>query len=74
MAKETHEIWVNEDASFDCESHGIKGEKCIEELRKLLDGLAVIEEFEKKKEFQDTHEKGIKKRSKSNQSVGGGNI
>ena len=44
MVKEVHEIWVNEDASFDCESHSVKGEKCIEELRKLLEGLAEIDD------------------------------
>jgi hypothetical protein len=71
MTIETHEIWVNEDGSFDCESHSVKGEKCIEELRKLLEGLAVIDEFEEKEEFRDTHEKGIKKRGKKTQRVGG---
>ena len=70
MVKEIHEIWVNEDGTFDCESHSIKGEKCIEELRKLLDGLAEIDEFEKKKEYHDLRKKGVKLRSKNKQSRG----
>lgn len=70
IAKEVHEIWVNEDGSFDCESHSIKGEKCIEDLRKLLEGLAEIEEFEKKKEFHETHDKGVRKNFQQKQHRG----
>jgi len=70
MVKEVHEIWVNEDASFDCESHSVKGEKCIEELRKLLEGLAKIDEFEKKKEYHETHNKGVKSKSQNKQHRG----
>ncbi len=71
LAKEIHEIWVNEDGSFDCESHSIKGEKCIEELRKLLEGLAEIDDFEKKREFHDTQEQGTKPKSQNKQHRGG---
>jgi len=71
MSKEIHEIWVNEDGSFDCESHSIKGEKCIEELRKLLEGLAEIDEFEKKKAFHDTQNKRVTSKSKNMQYLGG---
>tara|TARA_B110000003_G_scaffold244686_1_gene253967 strand:+ start:282 stop:503 length:222 start_codon:yes stop_codon:yes gene_type:complete len=71
MTKEIHEIWVNEDGSFECESHSIKGEKCIDELRKLLEGLAEIDEFEKKKEFYDRRNKGLKSKSENQQKRGG---
>jgi hypothetical protein len=70
MTKEIHEIWVNEDGSFECESHSIKGEKCIDELRKLLEGLAEIDEFEKKKEFYDRRNKGLKSKSENQQKRG----
>ena len=60
MVKEVHEIWVNEDASFDCESHSVKGEKC----------LAKIDEFEKKKEYHETHNKGVKSKSQNKQHRG----
>ncbi len=70
MVKEVHEIWVNSDASFECESHGIKGEKCIEELAKILDGLVAIEEFEKKKEFYDINEKRRYSKEGNKQKMG----
>ncbi len=70
MAKEIHEIWVNEDGTFECESHSIKGEKCIDELRKLLEGLAEIDEFEKKKEFYDKRNKSLNSKSQNKQKRG----
>ena len=72
MAKEIHEIWVNKDGSFDCESHGIEGEKCIEQLRKILEGLAEIEEFEPKPEFEERRRKGLRKNTKREQNQGAG--
>lgn len=67
---EIHEVWVNGDGSFDCESHGIKGEKCIEELKKLLDGLVEIEDFEKKREYHETWQQGSRTASKKRQHRG----
>lgn len=70
MADEVHEVWVNADASFDCESHSIKGEKCIDELRKILAGLADIENFNPKPEFQDNRDGKRKTKSSKKQHRG----
>ena len=70
MVEELHEVWVNADASFDCESHSIKGEKCIDELRKILAGLAVIENFNPKPEFQDNRDGKRKRKSSKKQHRG----
>ena len=72
MAKEIHEIWINADGSFDCESHGIKGRKCIEQLRKILEGLAEIEDFERKQEFHDESKGSVRRSSQREQRQGGG--
>ena len=54
------------------ESHGIKGEKCIEQLRKILEGLAEIEDFERKQEFHDESKGSVRRSSQREQRQGGG--
>ena len=73
MNKEIHEIWVNEDGTFDCESHGIKGEECLDKLETLLSGLDIeIEDFIKKKEFYSSSGHRSKKSKKQNKRHLGG--
>lgn len=45
------DIEIDENGVISAKTEGFKGETCIEELQKLLEGLALITEFNKTDEY-----------------------
>lgn len=56
MAEQKIEIKIDENGKITAETFGIKGELCIEELQKLLEGIADVESIKKTDEFYQQQE------------------
>ena len=51
MTEERIQIIINEKGELIVESHGIQGPKCIDEIHKLLEDIALSVELEKTDEY-----------------------
>jgi hemerythrin superfamily protein len=48
------ELEIDEDGKIMAKTEGLKGETCIDELQKLLEGIATINEVKKTDEYSQT--------------------
>lgn len=51
MTEEKIIITINDDGSLEVKSDGIKGEKCVGEIEKLLENIAEIKDAKKTDEY-----------------------
>ncbi len=73
MPEERIQILVKADGSLESDSHGIKGEACLEELEALLGGLADVSDVQMTREYHEPPRRQTHKQTgKSNQKLGGG--
>lgn len=63
------EIEIDENGVISAKTEGFKGEACIEELQKLLEGVALITEFNKTDEYYQKVD--VKTTQKQKQKLGG---
>ena len=48
------ELEIDEDGKINAKTEGLKGETCLDELQKLLEGIAIINEVKKTDEYSQT--------------------
>lgn len=59
------ELEIDEDGKIMAKTEGLKGETCIDELQKLFDGIAIINEVKKTDEYSQT----VKVNTKQTQKI-----
>lgn len=58
-------IEIDEDESVTMETHGIKGPKCVEEIKRVTKNLAPIESSQKTKEYYEEDKSKLKAKKKT---------
>jgi len=73
MPEERIQITIKADGTIESDSHGIKGEACLEELEALLGELADVSEPQLMREYHEPpRRRNLKQTGKTNQKLGGG--